>query len=135
MKSGGRNLKTILKILISIIFIFILVSAGGIFYLSRGLNDGKYVKLDGINISNLKDGIYSGKYNAGRWSNKINITIKDHKITEINIEDDVTFVKPGVSHELFNKVIEAQDTKVDAVTQATVTSKAYLKSIESALRE
>jgi len=33
----------------------------------------------------------------------------------------------------FNKVIEAQNTIVDAVSGATVTTKAYLKAIESAL--
>ncbi|QUH21030.1 FMN-binding protein [Alkaliphilus sp. B6464] len=126
-------MKSILKILISIIFIFILVCASGIFYLSRGLKGGGEVKLNGIRISGLNDGIYNGKYDAGRWSNKLSVTVKDHKITEINIVDDVTFVKSGVSDELFRKVIETQNTKVDAVSQATVTSKAYLKSIENAL--
>ena len=128
-------MKFILKILIAIIFVFILVFAGGIFYLSRGLNEGSNTKVSSINISDLNDGIYSGKYNAGRWSNQLNVTIKDHRITEINIEDDITFIKPGVSDELFNKVIEAQNTKVDAVSQATVTSSAYLKSIENALNK
>jgi uncharacterized protein with FMN-binding domain len=121
-------LKSILKILISI-----LVFAGGIFYLTRGLYEGTNIKVNGINISNLNDGVYNGKYNDGRWSNQLNVTVKNHKITEIKIENDVTFVKPSVSDELFNKVIKAQNTTVDAVSEATVTSKAYLKSIENAL--
>lgn len=128
-------MKSILKILLSIIFIFILVCASGIFYLSRGLKEGSEIKVNGIRISDLKDGIYNGKYDAGRWSNQLSVTVKDHKITEINMVDDVTFVKPGVSDELFSKVIEIQNTKVDAVSQATVTSKAYLKSIENALND
>ena len=128
-------MKAILKIIIPIIFVFILVFASGIFYLSRGLNKVSNIKINGINISDINDGIYSGKYNAGRWSNQLNVTVKGHKITEINIEDDVTFVKRDVSDELFNKVIEAQNTEVDAVSQATVTSKAYLKSIENALND
>jgi uncharacterized protein with FMN-binding domain len=126
-------LKSILKILISIILIFILVFAGGIFYLTRGLYEGTNIKVNGINISNLNDGVYNGKYNDGRWSNQLNVTVKNHKITEIKIENDVTFVKPSVSDELFNKVIKAQNTTVDAISEATVTSKAYLKSIENAL--
>ncbi|MGF7059649.1 FMN-binding protein [Brassicibacter mesophilus] len=128
-------MKSILKIIIPIIFIFTLVCASGIFYLSRGLNEGSEIKVNGIRISDLNDGIYNGKYNAGRWSNQLSVTVKGHKITEINIVDDVTFVKPGVSDELFSKVIEAQNTKVDAISQATVTSKAYLKSIENALSD
>lgn len=126
-------MKSILKRLISIIFVLILFFSSGIFYLSRGLNEGSNIKVNGVNISNLNDGIYCGKYNAGRWSNQLNITIKGHKIIEVNIVDDVTFAKPSVSDELFSKVIEKQNTKVDVVSQATVTSKAYLKSIENAL--
>lgn len=112
-----------------------MVFASGIFYLSRGLNEVSNIKINGINISDIDDGIYSGRYNAGRWSNQLDVTINDHKITEINIENDVTFVKRDVSDELFNKVIEAQNTEVDAVSQATVISKAYLKSIENALND
>lgn len=126
-------MKSTLKILIPIIFIFILVCVSGIFYLSSGLKEGSEIKVNGIRLSYLNDGIYNGKYDAGRWSNQLSVTVKDHKITEINIVDDVTFVKAGVSDDLFSKVIEIQNTRVDTVSQATVTSKAYLKSIENAL--
>lgn len=124
-------MKVIIKILGSILLIFVLVSAGGIFYLSRGLNED--VQLDGINVTYLNDGTYKGIYKAGRWSNELIITVNKQKITDIRIEDDVTFAKPGVSDELFSKVITYQDTTVDAISGATVTSKAYLKSIENAL--
>lgn len=77
--------------------------------------------------------VYNGKYKSGRWSNELNVIVKGNKITAIKIADDVTFTMPGVSDKLFNNVIKAQDTKVDAVSGATVTSKAYLKSIENAL--
>jgi uncharacterized protein with FMN-binding domain len=59
--------------------------------------------------------------------------VENHKITKIDIVKDVTFSKPDVSEELFMRVMESQDTRVDAVTGATVTSKAYLKAIENAL--
>ena len=126
-------MKGIFKIIIAILCAFILVFASGIFYLSRGLREGKNIEVNGIDISDMNDGIYSGKYNAGRWSNHLNVIVRDNKITKINIEDDVTFAKSDVSNELFNKVIEAQNTKVDAISQATVTSKAYLMSIKNAL--
>lgn len=126
-------MKGILKIIIAILCAFILVFASGMFYLSRGLRAGMNIEVNGIDISDLNDGIYSGKYNAGRWSNQLNVTVRDHKITKINIEDDVTFAKSDVSNELFNKVIEEQNTKVDGISQATVTSKAYLMSIENAI--
>lgn len=126
-------MKLTLKIILSVAVVLILVFASGIFYLNQGLDEGKNIKINGIEISNLNDGVYNGKYKGGRWTNELNITIQDHKIIKIDIVDDVTFVKPNLSDELFSKVIEAQNTIVDVVSGATVTSKAFLKSIENAL--
>lgn len=117
----------------SLILLFLLIFVGGIFYLSRGLNEGMSISLNGIDISKLDDGKYTGEYDHGRWTNKLDITVRNNKITEILIKNDVTFSKPGVSEELFNNVIESQNTKIDAISGVTVTSKAYLKSIENAL--
>ncbi|GAA0083907.1 hypothetical protein UT300007_03460 [Clostridium sp. CTA-7] len=128
-------MKTFFKILMSLILLFLLIFVGVIFYLSRGLNEGMSISLNGIDISKLDDGKYTGEYDHGRWTNKLDITVKNNKITEILIKDDVTFSKPGVSEELFNKVIETQSTKIDAISGATVTSKAYLKSIENVLNK
>lgn len=128
-------MKTFFKILMSLILLFLLIFVGGIFYLSRGLNEVISISLNGIDISKLDDGKYTGEYDHGRWTNKLDITVKNNKITEILIKDDVTFSKLGVSEELFNKVIETQSTKIDAISGATVTSKAYLKSIENVLNK
>jgi uncharacterized protein with FMN-binding domain len=61
------------------------------------------------------------------------VVIKGNRIEEIEILDDVTFVKTEVSTELFQNVVAAQDTRVDVVSGATVTSNAYLMAIEDAL--
>lgn len=84
-------------------------------------------------MSDIHDGVYHGAYKAGRWSNKVAVTVNNKRITNIEILDDVTFAKPEVSDALFSKVIDAQDTDVDAVSGATATCRAYLKSIENAL--
>ena len=99
----------------------------------RGLNPGKNIIINSLDASQLKDGVYKGKYNEGRWSNQVNVTVKDKKITGIAIDKNVVFEKTEVSRELINKVIKKQDTNVDVISGATVTSKAYLKSIENAL--
>jgi uncharacterized protein with FMN-binding domain len=101
----------------------------------NGLSEGAKVTLDGINLTNFADGNYTGAYEFKRWSNTIDVEIKDNKITEINIVKDVFAAEvTNCSDETFRRVIEAQDTQVDAVSGATVTSKAYLKAIENALK-
>lgn len=126
-------MKRALKVLMSIILIFLLIFVGGIFYLTRGLKEASNITVNSIDLSKLKDGIYTGEYNYRRWTNKLDITLRNNKITEIIIKDDVTFSDPNVSNELFNKVIETQSTKVNTISGATATSKSYLKSIENAL--
>jgi len=126
-------MKLFLKVLIGLFIAFVLFGGGAMFYLTRGLEAGNQVSINELNLSTLSDGTYNGQYDAGRWSNEVNVTIKDHNIVNIDIVKDVTFVKPEVTRELLNRIIEKQTTNVDTISGATVTSKAYLKSIENAL--
>jgi len=126
-------MKLSLKILLCLFIALILFSGGATLYLTRGLEAENEVLINEIDLSSLDDGVYNGKYDVGRWANEVNVTIKDHKIVNINMVKDVTFVKPEVTRELLNIVIEQQTTNVDTISGATVTCKAYLKSIENAL--
>jgi uncharacterized protein with FMN-binding domain len=126
-------MRKILKGLLVVIILVVLIFAGGMLYLNVGLEKGLNVEINGIDMSDVHDGIYNGSYKAGRWSNKIAVTVEGKRITDIEIVDDVTFAKPEVSDELFLRVIKAQNTDIDAVSGSTVTCKAYLKSIENAL--
>lgn len=128
-------MKKFVKILISIFVIIIFAAGLGLMYISKGLKEGSRVKIQNVTPEKLNSGTYSGKYEAGRWTNEVNVTVKDHKITKIDVIKDVTFSKPEVTEELFNKVIQKQSTDVNSVSGATVTSKAYLKSIENALNK
>ncbi len=127
-------MKKVLKVIVIIFIAFVILIAGAAFYLTRGLDEGMRVDISSIDATNVKDGTYEGTYEAGRWSNKVAVTVKDGKITDIQIKDDVVFVKEGLSDEIFKRVMDKQNVKVDAVTGATVTSKAYLKAIENALQ-
>lgn len=126
-------MKKLFKVVLSLVVLIAVVVAGGMFYLVNGIEAGKNVEIKGVDMAAVKDGVYTGTYDSGRWSNKLEVTVKDGKIAAVKIADDVAFPNPEVSAALFKRVINAQDTKVDVVSQATVTSKAYLKAIENAL--
>lgn len=121
------------KIILGIVILLVLAIGGAGFYITRGLNSGKDMSIKHIDTSQLKNGVYEGKYNGGRWSNEVSVVLEDGKITKINVVKSVLVEKPEVTKELINNVIEKQDTAVDAISGATVTSKAYLKAIENAL--
>lgn len=128
-------MKTVFKIAGIIFIVFLLIGGGFVFYLSRGLEEVSNMSIEDVNISALEDGVYNGKYDGGRWTNEVEVTINDSKITNINLVKDVVFSKPEVKQEMLNKVIEEQSIDVDAISGSTVTCKAYLKSIENALAQ
>lgn len=130
---GDVLMKKLLKIFITLIILIAVMIAGVMISLTQGLEAGKNIEINGLNMTNIEDGTYKGKYEFGRWSNELEVAVKDNIITDIKVVSDVKYAKSAVSDKLFAEVIEAQDTKVDTVSGATVTSKAYLKSIENAL--
>lgn len=123
----------VLKFIGLILLLLVIVAASGVFYLSRGLEEGVNVVINPVNLSEIKDGVYNGRNDFGRWTNELNVTVANNRITNIEIVKDVKIVSPELSTKLFQNVIEEQNIDVDVVSGGTVTSKAYLKSIENAL--
>ncbi|MDR1948364.1 MAG: FMN-binding protein [Spirochaetaceae bacterium] len=95
------------------------------------------VNLDKIVIGNpdlnkKADGVYQGKSKAGPVRVTLDVTVKDGKITAIDIVRH--FNGLGKKAEtIIPRVIEAQSLAVDVVSGATASSKAILKAIDTAL--
>ena len=110
----------------------IVLIVGGIVVLYPSAMRG--VEPQGINLANIADGRYVGTFERGRFTNTLAVYIENNRIVRIDIIDDIFMpAVTNASDEVFRRVIEAQDTRIDAVTGATVTANAYLKSIENAL--
>jgi uncharacterized protein with FMN-binding domain len=122
------------KVMITVT-VFIVILGVFLYNMTNELKVGSEVQLSGINPADVSDGRYEGQYDYSRWSNTVAVVVQEGKIVSIDIINDV--VAPEItncSEEIIHRVIEAQDTNVDAVSGATVTSKAYLKAIEDALK-
>lgn len=114
--------------------ILLVIMVGMFLGITNGLSEGAKVSLQGVDLSNISDGDYTGTYENGRWTNTVTVHIKDHRIESVDIDKDVAAADiTNCSDEIIRRVIDAQNTGVDAVSGATVTSKAYLKAIENAL--
>lgn len=128
-------MKKVLKIAGIIISLFIIGAASILFMVTRGLKEGAAMKINDVDLSKLQDGKYHGVYEEKRWLSEVEVTVKNHRITKIELLSK-PMVNPGgpnFSGELINRVIEQQTPNVDVISGATVSSKAYLKSIENAL--
>lgn len=128
-------MKKAVIIILSILGVLVLVGAGGVFYITNGLESGEKLAINPVDLTNIEDGTYAGVYQAGRWSNEVAVSVADHQIANIDVVKTISLESPEMTSTIINSVIEKQNTTVDTVTGATVSSKAYLKSIENALSQ
>ncbi|MEJ6951581.1 FMN-binding protein [Natronospora cellulosivora (SeqCode)] len=128
-------MKKIFKISLIIFVLFFVFSTVFLFFLSRGLDEGMELSINNVDLLSLEDGLYRGSYDGGRWGNKIEVEVIDNQIVQLNLVRDFRFSRQWVIDELFDNVIKSQSLDVDVVSEATVSSKAYLKAIENALSQ
>ncbi len=99
-------LKFLLKAGAVLLGFVIIVFIGTLIHMTWGLKQAASVELKGLNGIVLQDGGHTGIYEYKRWSNVLNVRVSGGRIVEIKIIDDVDYVDPIVTDELFAKVIE-----------------------------
>lgn len=129
MGKGKSNKKSKLLMVIGLatIVIFIMI-AGGLFAVTRGLTEMQELVVNDVNPGKLPDGVYAGEFSRYRWSNIVEVTIKNGRIVDIQTDSD-----DALEQELSERIVAAQSLQVDINTGATVSSKAFLKAVEEAL--
>jgi len=122
-------------IIISVIGIVVVCSVLAINYIKKISNYKEKVNnivIEEVNLDNKKDGKYIGEFDADVISAKVEVEIKNKKISNINIIEHKN--GRGTPAEVIpKKVVDAQSLKVDVVSGATNSSKVILKAIENAL--
>jgi uncharacterized protein with FMN-binding domain len=117
----------IVLIIVAVILVIIFIFA------SAGLKKVGKLNIGKIDLSKLADGVYTGEFKGYRWSNQVEVTVKNHQIAGIKIIKDIVFGSGDISKKIFDQIIQKQSLQIDTVSSATVTNKAYLKAIENAL--
>jgi uncharacterized protein with FMN-binding domain len=115
---------------------FILIGAVAlmsIIWAAKDLSDIKAVELGVIELEDLDNGNYNGQYENGRFSNELIVEIMDQKITDIQVTKPVLSSNEQFVTDLRRMILLEQSLDLDAISGATYTTKAYLKSIENAL--
>ena len=124
------------RIILYILVGILIVGAGMLIYLTKDLSKYRKMVINDVDLTKIEDGVYEGEFSGGRWKNKLEVTIQDHRIDDIKlIKASSTAGMDDIGEKIFQKVKEKQSLEVDAVSGATVHTKAVLKSIENALSE
>jgi NosR/NirI family nitrous oxide reductase transcriptional regulator len=107
---------------------------------SKGIMEAVNDALSQAEIKDVKqkkynDGIYTGVGQGKNPDLKVAVTIKDDKITNVEIvTNNETKGKEAISI-IPNKIVETQSTDVDVVSGATMTSKGIMEAVNDALSQ
>ncbi len=94
----------------------------------------KSITFEEIGAAEASDGIYIGECNVDFIYAKVEVTVHDGRITDINILEHRN--ERGESAEtVVNKIVEEQKIDVDAVSGATNSSIVLKKAVENALEQ
>lgn len=109
--------------------------ASNIFDLS--LFEVEKTSISGVDFTNLKDGSYTGSAKGMNDEVKVEVTVQAGKITQVVIKEhkESAGISDPAIQEMPNKIVEAQSTKVDVVTNASITSNAIKAAVENALAQ
>jgi uncharacterized protein with FMN-binding domain len=136
-KKKRRGLRVTLIVLGSILVLLVVGSLVALGVTEPERREGRNLPIAAVDFKAVPNGTYRGKYEGGRFgwrANEVKVTVANGKLTDIVVvESAVQPVPDAVLEPLFKHVIAAQSLQVDTISQATITSKSYLKSIEDAL--
>lgn len=114
--------------------VMLLLGAFSVF-LFTGKEKALQTQLEGVHLQSVEDGRYTGSYRDFRWSNTVDVTVSDHRITDITVTKSQVFAARESIQELTSRVLSEQTTEVDVISGATADSKAFLKAVENALHK
>lgn len=106
----------------------------------------KALEIGSIDFTNLQDGVYMGEYSGSKGHFRdaaVEVTISGGEIIVIRIlkgaldsdGNPAKISKDLTIADLFQNVIQLQSLQVDAISGATLSSKAHLKALENALNQ
>lgn len=121
------------KILIILLCTILFALIGASLYLKTLVNDVNSITVSNLNMANITDGIYVGKYSITPVYVEVEASVTEHKITNIKIIEHENGLG-GKAEKIVDDVISRQSLEVDAVSEATVSSKCIIKAIENALQ-
>jgi uncharacterized protein with FMN-binding domain len=126
VKKGKKALLIVGIVIVALIGIM----AGAAF---PGMGAVRRLTVNPVDLSKVADGSYSGSFRAGRFSYSVEVTVKDHRIEAVT-STGAKQAQDAVVQQIFSRIVEAQSVQVDAVSGASLTTKAVSKAVENALK-
>lgn len=123
-------------VLFAIMLLLLIGLVWGIIYLKSVADYKQAVKettFEEINISDISDGVYIGEYDVNFIYAKVEVTVQNGEITNINILEH-RHERGKTAEVIIDSIIDEQKIDVDAISGATNSSTVIKKAVENALK-
>ena len=128
----GRKKRMIISITAAALLIGLILGGKYVLDLMYYKEAMSNVAIGNIDVRGVGDGTYIGSYDAKITSATVSVTVKDCKMTKIELLEHKS--ERGESAvALVDEILEEQSLDVDVVSGATNSSKTILKAVENAL--
>jgi uncharacterized protein with FMN-binding domain len=113
------------------------VQGGNTMSISEEVKQIKSMDISHVDPATVPDGEYTGEFPfRQRYLYRVKVTVKSGRIADIEVLENGTeneYAEKGLG--VIPRILGAQSPEVDAVSGATVTSKALMKCVEKALKK
>ena len=123
-------------VLFVIMFLLLVGFVLGITYLKSVADYRQAVRettFEDINISDIPDGVYVGEYDVDFIYAKVEVTVQNGEITNINILEH-RHERGKTAEVITDSIVDEQKIDVDAISGATNSSTVIKKAVENALK-
>ncbi len=125
------------KVVLLVIMLLLLIDlVWGIIYLKSVADYKQAVKettYEDIHISDIPDGVYVGEYDVDFIYAKVEVTVQNGEITNINILEH-RHERGKTAEVITDSIVDEQKIDVDAISGATNSSTVIKKAVENALK-
>ena len=131
MRMSGKKI-----VIVAVALLFLGGLAWGIIYLKSVADYKQAVRetaFEEINIPDVPDGVYIGEYDVNFIYAKVEVTVRNGEITEIDILEH-RHERGKTAEAIIDKIIDQQTIDVDAMAGATNSSTVIKKAVENALK-
>jgi uncharacterized protein with FMN-binding domain len=125
------------KVLIAVLAVVVVIVIAVIsMFVTAGKNAAKYTNFNfsQLNLSNVADGTYTGSEDGGMVKATVEVTVKDHLITQVKIlAYDNGKGKPAEA--IVDDIVKSNSLEVDTVSGATLSSNVIKMAVYNALKQ
>jgi uncharacterized protein with FMN-binding domain len=126
-------MKRWIKSVLVIILLLVIVGFSVYYVIQRNLEQLENIKIGPMDLSDVEDGVYSGKYKVLPISVTVQVSVTDHKIVSIEIIEHLNG-QGGKAEKIIYDIVAAQSIDVDVISGATYSSQVIKLAILQAFK-